>query len=105
MLFKVFADVVLALTDTWAAVAEPGTGLVYDTRLHAQIDDFALTRDAGTVHDVEFGLLEGRGHLVLDHLGAGFVAHDFVALLDGANAADIETHRGDRKSTRLNSSH
>src|SRR3546814_8245163 len=32
MLFKVFADVVLALTDTCAAVAEPGTGLVYDTR-------------------------------------------------------------------------
>ena len=42
---------------------------------------------------VEFDLLEGRRDLVLDHLDAGLVADDLLAVLDGADAADIEAHR------------
>ena len=48
----------------------------------------------GAVHDVELDLLEGRGDLVLDHLHAGLVADHFVAVLDRADAADVEAHRG-----------
>jgi hypothetical protein len=39
-------------------------------------------------------VLNGRRHLVLDHLDLGFVADDFFALLDGAGAADVQPHRG-----------
>src|SRR5690606_40753544 len=78
---------------------------------------------------VEFDLLERRRDFVLDDLDPGFVADDLVALLDRADAADVQAHGGielervaargsfgvaehdadlhaeDRKSTRLNSSH
>jgi hypothetical protein len=50
--------------------------------------------DALAVHDVELDLLERRRHLVLDHLDAGLVADHLVALLDRADAADVEAHRG-----------
>src|SRR5690606_36740114 len=90
MFFEVFAGIVFTLAYTCTAVAEPGARLVDYACLHAQVDDFALARDTGTVHDVEFGLLERRGHLVLDNLDARFVADDFVALLDGTDTADIE---------------
>ncbi len=71
--------------------------------LDAEIDELAHLRDALAVHDVELDLLEGRGHLVLDHLHARRVADDLVALLDRADAADIETDGGvelERVATR-----
>ena len=37
---------------------------------------------------------ERRRQLVLHHLDAGLVADHFVALLDRADAADVETDRG-----------
>src|SRR3546814_19648753 len=43
------------------------------------------------MHDVEFDLLEGRGHLVLDDLHARGVADDIVPVLDLAGAANVET--------------
>src|SRR5690606_27511777 len=69
------------------------TGLVDDTSLHAQIDDFALARNAGAVHDVEFGLLEWRRDFVFNYLDAGFVTHHFVALFNGADATNVEPDR------------
>jgi hypothetical protein len=36
---------------------------------------------------------KGRRDLVLDDLDAGLVADDFVALLDAADTANVETHR------------
>ena len=50
--------------------------------------------DALAVHDLEFGLLERRRHLVLDDFYAGFVTHHFVAILHCADAADVQTHGG-----------
>src|SRR3546814_10593666 len=35
-----------------------------------------------------------RSHLVLDHLDLGLVADDLVALLDRADATDVQAHRG-----------
>src|SRR5690606_27957269 len=94
VLFQVFADVVLALADARALVAEPGARLVDDIGLHAQVDDLAFARNAAAIHDVELGLLEWRSDLVLDDLDAGFVADDLVALLDGTDAADVQAYGG-----------
>ena len=87
------AGVLLALTETLAAVGEPRAALVDDPVLDAQIDQVALAGDADVVaaeHDVELGLAEGGRHLVLDHLDARAPADDLVAVLDGADAADVE---------------
>ena len=46
----------------------------------------------GAVHEVELGLLERRGDLVLDDLDADAVADDVGALLDRVDAADVEAH-------------
>ena len=60
----------------------------------AELDDLALAGDALAVHDLELRLAERRRHLVLHHLDAGHVADDFLAVLDRADAADVEAHRG-----------
>src|SRR5580658_2768965 len=94
VLLQVQARVVLALADALTVVAVPGAGLVDDALGCADLDDLALARDAGAVHDLEFGLAEWRRHLVLDHLDAGLVTDHFLAILDGADAADVQAHRG-----------
>ena len=53
----------------------------------------ALNGDALTVEDVELSLLEGRSHLVLHDLGAGAVTDRVSAVLEGLNAADVDTDR------------
>ena len=45
--------------------------------------------DALTEHDVELGLLERRGHLVLHHLDAGAVAECLVAVLELGGLAHV----------------
>ena len=52
------AHVFLALADAIVAVAIPAAGLVNDAVLHAEIDDLAVARDALTVENLEFRLLE-----------------------------------------------
>src|SRR5690606_25000722 len=91
---EVGACVFLALADTLAAVAVPGAGLVEELGLHAQLDQLALAADALAVQDLGDDLLERRRHLVLDDLDAGLVADDLVALLDRADTADVQAHRG-----------
>src|SRR5206468_196114 len=88
------AGIVLALTDALALVAVPGTGLLDDALGRAHVDDFALTRDALAVHDFEFGFAKRRSDLVLHDLHARLVADHFLAILDGADAADVEAHGG-----------
>src|SRR5690606_34681799 len=82
------ASVFLALAELVPLVGEPGTGLAHDPVLHAEVDEPALPGDAPAVEDVELGLLERRGHLVLDDLGARAVADRLGALLEGLDAAD-----------------
>ncbi len=62
--------------------------------LDAEIDQLADLGDALAVHDVELDLLERRRDLVLDDLDAGLVADHLVALLDRADAADVEADGG-----------
>src|SRR5690606_21480370 len=88
------AGVLLALAQLVALVRVPGTGLLDEAVLHAEVDDAALLGDAHAVEDVELGLLEGRSHLVLDDLDAGAVADRLGALLEGLDATHVETDRG-----------
>src|SRR5690606_17076482 len=94
ILLEVQAGVLLALADALFAAAVPGTRLLDQLRLHAHVDQLTLAADAFAVEDFGDDLLERRRHLVLDHLDAGLVADDFVALLDRADAPDVQAHRG-----------
>src|SRR5690554_2765586 len=86
------ARVLLALADPIPVVAVPGAGLLDDVLAHAEIDDLALARDAVTVQDLELARAERRRDLVLHDLHPRLVAEHLVALLDRADAADIEPH-------------
>src|SRR5579872_6792412 len=85
--FRVFA----ALTQPLAVIGEPGAGFLDNAGLDAEVQNLAHLGDALAIHDVEFDLLEGRGEFVLHHLDAGGVADYLIALLDRADAADVET--------------
>jgi hypothetical protein len=86
--------VLAPLPDPFIAVGEPGAGFLDHAGLHAEIEQLAGLGDALAIHDVEFDLLERRRDLVLDHLDAGLVAHHLVAVLDRADAADVEADGG-----------
>src|SRR6185312_2966012 len=87
---QIAARVVLALPYAIALVRVPGAGLLDDALRGAELDDFALAGDPLAVHDLEFSLAERRRHLVLHNFDARHVADDLVAVLDGADAADVE---------------
>src|SRR6185437_8040212 len=78
--------------DAFAAVAVPGTGFLDQVVVDAQFDQLALARGTLAVENFELGLPEWWGHLVLDHLDAGFRADHLVALLDCADTADIQSN-------------
>ena len=59
--------VLSALTDADLTVTEPGTGLLDDLIGDGQVDQVARGADALVEHDVELGITEGRGDLVLHH--------------------------------------
>ena len=59
-----------------------------------EVERVALAGDAFAVEDVELGVAEGSGDLVLDDLDLGAGADDDVAFLDGADAADVDAHGG-----------
>src|SRR5665811_2210453 len=86
--------VLAALADAHAVIGEPGAGFFHHTRFDAEIDQLADLGDALAIHDVELDLLERRRQLVLDHLDPCLIADHLVAFLDGADAADVEAHRG-----------
>ena len=89
-----FARIVAPLADFFSAVRIPGPCFIDDFCLHAQVDDLTQPADAFAIEDVKRRILERRGHLVLNNLDLGFVPDDFVTLLDAADTADINAHRG-----------
>src|SRR4051812_10886855 len=74
VLLQVGAHVVLALADAVALVGVPRARLLDDVVGARDVDDLTLPRDAQAVHDLELGLAEWRGNLVLHHLHAGEIA-------------------------------
>src|SRR5271157_4560707 len=83
-----------ALTEALVVVAEEGAALVHDVGGDAEVEQRAFARDAGAVHDVELGRLEGRRDLVLGDLDAHPVADRFGALFERLDAADVEADGG-----------
>src|SRR5262249_59121980 len=94
MLLEIGLGVLAALADALAIEGEPGARLLDDPGLDPEIDQFSRLGDALAIHDVEFDLFERGRYLVLDHLHACLVADHLLALLDGADAADVEADRG-----------
>src|SRR5438093_7193659 len=94
MLAQEVARVLAALADAVAAEGVPGPGLLDDALLGRDVDQLSLLGDAGAVQDVELRLAERRRHLVLHHLHLGAAADHLVAVLEGAEAADVEPDRG-----------
>ena len=96
--FRVFLQIGLgifpALADAVGAVAVPGAALGDEVLGRGQVQEVAFPGDALAVDDVEFGLSEGRGQLVFHHLDPGVDPDGFVALLDGADLADVQAHGG-----------
>src|SRR5206468_13062998 len=89
-----FARVVLALADAVLLVLVPGAGLVDHAAGDAELEDLAFERYAFAVEDIEQRLAERRRDLVLHHLHAGLRADHLVALLDRADAPDVQARRG-----------
>src|SRR5262245_64530516 len=94
MLFQEGLGVFAALADPLTVIGKPGAGFFDNAGLDAEIHQLADLGDALAIHNVEFHLLERRGHLVLDDFDTRLVADDLLAILDLANAADIEAHGG-----------
>src|SRR5688572_5338440 len=92
MLIEEGARVLLALADALAVVAVPGARFLDEPLRHADVDDLTVAGDAGPVKDLELGFAERRRYLVLDDLDAGLVADDFLAVLQRADAADVQPH-------------
>src|SRR5690606_39405000 len=65
-----------------------------DSEIRGHIEHASGDRDTFAVHDVEFGLAERRGDLVLDHLHTGADTDGVLAVLDRLDTADIHAHRG-----------
>jgi hypothetical protein len=83
----------LPLADAFTVIAVPGTRLLDDLVVGAQIQDLAFARGAFSVQNVEVGFPERRRDLVLDDLDLGFVTDHLIARLDRAGAADVQAHR------------
>src|SRR5262249_14335128 len=94
ILLQELLGVLPALADALAAIGEPSTGLLHHPGLGADIDELAGLGYALAIHDVELDDPERRRHLVLHHLHPGLAADHRVAILDRADAPDVEAHRG-----------
>src|ERR1700727_1366687 len=79
-----------ALAQPYAVERKPGARLLHHAGLDAKVDQFADLGHAFAIHDVELNLLERRRHLILDHLDPRLVADHLLALLDRADAANVE---------------
>src|SRR6266403_3353450 len=79
-----------ARSDPLAADLEPGAALLDQVALDGQVEQLVRPGDAHAVQDVELGLPERRGHLVLHHLHPGAVPDPLLAVLDCAAAPDVE---------------
>src|SRR6266550_8149373 len=94
----VFLQVLLGgfapLTNFAFLVIEPGARFANYAMNHSQVEHIPTGRNTFAVHNVEFGLAEWRGNLVLDHLYLSAVADHFLANFNLARAADVQAHAG-----------
>src|SRR6185436_8835364 len=94
VLFQEGLGVFAALAEPLAAVGEPGPALLDDVALDALIDQVTLAGDPFAVHHVEFRFAERRCHLVLHDLRTRPATDHRLAVLDGADASNVDADRG-----------
>src|ERR1700722_15154503 len=93
MLLQEGGGIFLALPHPFTLVAVPRTGFLHQIVQHTDLDEFAFLGDSRAVHDFELSLAKRWRHFVLDHLDPRHRPDHFLAILDGADAADIHAHR------------
>src|ERR1035441_144168 len=93
VLLQEATHILAALPDALALEAVPGAALVHDAVGHGQVQRIALARDAFAVQNVELGVAERRGHLVLHDLYLGPRPDTDIALFYRANPANVDAHR------------
>ena len=86
-------DVFSTLPNALTVVAVPSTRLLNDAGFYPEIEKVTFTTDSLAIHDVEFGFAERWSHLVLYDLHSSSVTHDTITILDGPDAADIDSLR------------
>src|SRR6202044_1165127 len=79
-----------ALAQPYAVERKPRARLLHPAGLDAEVDQFANLGNAFAIHDIELNLLERGRDLILDHLDPCLVADHLLALLDRADATNVE---------------
>src|SRR5688572_4602283 len=82
------------LAETGVAEADPGAAALERAALDAHVEQFSDLIDAPVEQDVELDLAERRRDLVLHHRHLGAVADRLLAVLELADAPDVEPNRG-----------
>src|SRR5437764_1052708 len=85
--------VLTTLAESLALVREPRTALFNYAIVRREIEQVAFLRNAFAVHDVEFAFTEWRRDFILRDFHLRAIAHDTIAVLDRADAANVETKR------------
>src|SRR5256712_3584922 len=73
---------------------EPRAAFLDQPTLDAEVEQVVRPGEADAVEDVELRFAEGRSQLVLHHFRPRAVADHLVAVLDGADAADVQAEAG-----------
>src|SRR6185437_847560 len=87
--FQELLRILASLANPLTFIAEPGSGFLHHTLVHSQVQQVSFAGDAFSVHDVKFGLSEGRSRFVLYNLDFSPRAYHQIGVFDGGNAADI----------------
>src|SRR2546423_6115958 len=85
--------VLATLAESLALVREPCTTLFNYAIVRREIEQVAFLRNAFAVHDVELGLAERRRDFIFRDFHLRAIAHDAIAVLDRADATNVETKR------------
>src|SRR5512142_3417165 len=93
VLFQELLGRFATLTDPITAERIPRTAFLHDAHLAAEIDDFAVAGNPGSIKNIELGLLERRRHFVFDDLHAGAAADDIIPILERADPTYVHAHR------------
>src|SRR5580704_4197954 len=81
--FQEVSRVFTPLADALAVVAIPGARLLDEVVRDSKIEHIAFAADALAIQNVELGLAEGSGHLVLHDLDLGAVAGHGISIFNG----------------------
>src|SRR5439155_966175 len=93
VLLQELAGLVATLAEPRLAEADPGPRPLQHAGLDAEVEDLAQPVDALGKQDVELRLAERRRDLVLDHGRLGARSDRLFAVLDLADAPDVDPHR------------